>query len=146
MKIDDFPPEYQQQIRRKIGVPARPAVQAADTPSMIPRPKRGQGRKLNKTEVRCFEELKRTHPDWLIISQGLRLDFDDGTSYNPDFVLMCPALSALGVLVVECKGGHVGKVAWSRIGLERYRRAKERWGEWLDFQMWTWSLGKWEIT
>jgi len=27
VKIDDFPPEYQQQIRRKIGVPTRPALQ-----------------------------------------------------------------------------------------------------------------------
>jgi hypothetical protein len=26
MKIEDFPDEYQQQIRRKIGVPTRPAV------------------------------------------------------------------------------------------------------------------------
>lgn len=36
MNIADFPPEYQKQIRRKIGLPTRPAVPSRDVESDSP--------------------------------------------------------------------------------------------------------------
>jgi len=94
-------------------------------------------RKLNKTETRFFR-------DWppgtsgLILAQALTLPFGDGTSYRPDFVLVTDGR----VVAYEVKGGHVGKVAWSRHGIERFRRARERFRE-ISFELWIWKDHQW---
>jgi integrase len=51
------------------------------------------------------------------------LPFGDGTSYRPDVVLIPEAGGR--PIVYEVKGAHLGKVAWSRHGVERFRRARE---------------------
>ena len=92
---------------------------------------------LNKTETRFFR-------DWppgtsgLILAQALTLPFGDGTSYRPDFVLVTDGR----VVAYEVKGGHVGKVAWSRHGIERFRRARERFRE-IAFELWIWKDHQW---
>lgn len=106
---------------------------------------RRQGRKLNKTEQSALRMIRCLFPDGLVLSQALRLDFDDGTSYNPDFVVFDPFRSSLFLqpLIIEVKGGHVGKVAWSRHGIERFRRARDVFKKFFSFQMWTYNKGQW---
>ena len=96
------------------------------------------GRAMNKTEARFLRDWPPGRSG-LILSQALVLPFGDGTSYRPDFIL----ISDCRVTVYEVKGGHVGKVAWSRHGIERFRRARERFRE-LDFELWQWDGKRWE--
>lgn len=110
-----------------------------------PKAKRGAGRKLNKTEQRCLAELTAKYPDWLILSQSVVLPFGDGTSYRPDFLLIPPFWDQEFIaFIVEVKGGYRGP-GWEQ-GMERYRRAREKWGTWLGFELWTWRKGTWEIS
>ena len=100
-------------------------------------------RAMNKTEERFMREVLGTlkltvdsiHP------QALVLDFGDGTSYRPDFV----TVDRQGVITVwEVKGGHVGKCAWSRHGIERFRRARQHWPH-IRFILATWDKKKWNL-
>jgi len=98
-------------------------------------------RKLNKTEMRFFrEKLRDCHG--LILAQAIVLPFGDGTSYRPDFVVITPGEP---VRVIEIKGGHVGRVAWSRHGIERFRRARDRWGDILTFELWVYKKSDWHL-
>jgi hypothetical protein len=103
---------------------------------------RGPGRGLNKTESRFLADWPPdpTRPG-LILPQALVLWFDDGTRYCPDFLWIVPGFTPR---VVEIKGGHVGRVAWSRHGIERYRRARDVWSRFFVFELWTWSDGSWK--
>lgn len=104
--------------------------------------KRGAIRPLNKTETRFMVDVLGKLPGAVSIHpQALVLDFGDGTSYRPDFA----TVDASGVISVwEVKGGHVGKVAWSRHGIERFKRAKEKWRH-IRFVLAKWTGKKWEV-
>lgn len=109
----------------------------------VPKPKRGQGRKLNKTETYALAYIKCLWNNCTHIGiQNTRLDFSDGTSYNPDFVLY---FSNNRPTIIEVKGGHVGKVAWSRHGIERFRRARDVFEESFDFALLIRSKDGWVI-
>jgi hypothetical protein len=74
MNLEDFPDDYQRQIRRKIGVPASPPVQSADLecPSGTGPLATGAGAALDtlgRVRIRC---LSRRH----------RLADSDGISYK----------------------------------------------------------------
>jgi len=77
----------------------------------------------------------------LVLSQAIRLDFDDGTSYRPDFAVV---VNGCTVRLIEVKGGYKGP-GWEQ-GVERYRRAKDVFQKWFGFALWTWKNGQWEIT
>lgn len=142
MKLDQLPPVMRAQVlarlsaedsrRGPIDPPVRPETAAKDTSG-----RGGEIRKLNKTEQRFLVDWPPARSG-LILAQALTLPFGDGTSYRPDFVL-----AADGRLTIyEVKGGHVGKVAWSRHGIERFRRAREMFKE-FEFELWQWWGGEW---
>ncbi len=109
----------------------------------VAKSKRGQGRKLNKTEMEALQYIRRIYTFSHIGIQNTRLDFIDGTSYNPDFVLY---FISCRPMIIEVKGGHVGKVAWSRHGIERFRRARDVFRESFDFALLTKTKEGWVIT
>lgn len=126
-------------------------IVAPDAPAQYLHPRRGQGRKLNKTETAGLEMLRIIFPKGLILIQAVRLDFKDGTSYHPDFVVI-DFLKVDDIyemvqkpIVVEIKGSHIGKVAWSRHGVERFRRARDVFSRWFTFQLWEHNKGQWRI-
>lgn len=96
-------------------------------------------RALNKTEARFFREVLRGLPG-IVFAQAIVLPFGDGTSYRPDFVRFEDGQTAT---MYEVKGGHVGKVAWSRHGIERYRRARDLYGQHIRFELWVYDK-KWK--
>lgn len=68
--------------------------------------------------------------------QSARIPFPVGEDeYRPDFTGIRPDGRHI---YYEVKGGHVGKVAWSRHGIERFKRAREAWPA-VEFQMWKWD-------
>ena len=145
-----LPARYQAQIAaqlRKTPNPALADAGRANTRAASVAPRSGNhgasmtanrrvGGKLNKTESRFLQTVlipKIAAGELLyVVPQAFGMDFGDGTSYRPDF--LCITGSGEAVLI-EVKGGHVGKAAWSRLGLERFRRAREKWPG-LKFEMW----------
>lgn len=111
--------------------------------SATKRTRKGVMERLNKTEMRFYKEyLLANHYDAFIFPQAITLDFGDGTSYRPDFFVIDTTSKEL--LLFEVKGGHVGKVAWSRHGIERYRRAKDKWGGIFKFVLYIWKDKQWQ--
>jgi hypothetical protein len=106
---------------------------AADQPAKSARARRLFGSKTEALFWRAWvEPALRAGYYKAAFPNALTLDFGDGTSYRPDVF----AIRKDGTLVlIEVKGGHVGKVAWSRHGIERFRRARDKWGSLFDFQM-----------
>ena len=77
--------------------------------------------KMNKTEARFLEIIKRDYKGALIVPQPTRFfRFPNGDTYTPDFLV----IDGDGVFVFEVKGGYRGP-GWQQ-GYERYHRAKER--------------------
>lgn len=97
--------------------------------------------KMNKSEAAVFEMLKAKYPLSLILPQCLKLPFGDNTSYTPDFMFMHPWVTTT---LIEVKGGYRGP-GWEQ-GMERYRRAKEKWGKWFVFELWEKKDGEWRVT
>ena len=93
--------------------------------------------KMNKTEARFLEILKRDYKGALVIPQPTRFfRFPNGDTYTPDFLV----INGDGVFVFEVKGGYRGP-GWQQ-GYERYHRAKERFESaenHIDFQLVTWD-------
>ena len=107
-----------------------------------PKKHRAQHRKLTKAEGTVLAMLKNRLPGTHIIVQGVRLDFPDGEDcYFPDFVVC----DVDGTIVVEVKGTHVGRVAWSREGIQKFKRAREYFVKWFRFQLWQKTETGWEI-
>ncbi len=101
--------------------------------------RRTPAERMNKSE-REIEAMLSCDPMAIVLPQALTLSFVDGTSYRPDFLVI-----AAGQMdrVIEVKGGYRGP-GWEQ-GIERYRRAKEKWGAWFRFELWTKKSGKWEV-
>lgn len=134
-------------------------------PQTAPKPKRGSVRRLNKTEQRCLREYIQPRLDSgefiAVHAQALKLDFEDGTRYEPDWLCHrtldlrwyeyeahCEPDKILSnrPVIIETKGGHRGKVAWSKAGIEKFRRAKLKWGHVYDFELVTLEGGgKWSV-
>ena len=145
LRLEDLPPALRAQALRQTNAAGAPrgfegqgaALTRPGHSDAAQRPSRSPTRGLNKTEERFLR-------DWppgssgLILAQALVLPFGDGTSYRPDFVLIGDRVTAY-----EVKGGHVGKVAWSRHGIERFRRAREKFRE-IGFELWQWDGKRWE--
>ena len=93
--------------------------------------------KLNKTEARFLQELRRSMagqrsaiPDldgmdiWCYDIQPPRFfEFEDGDTYTPDFLLLA---GGRGQVVAEIKGGYRGP-GWEQ-GWERFKRAAAAFG------------------
>ena len=93
--------------------------------------------KLNKTEARFLQELRRSMagkrseiPDldgldiWCYDIQPPRyFEFEDGDTYTPDFLLLA---GGRGQVVAEIKGGYRGP-GWDQ-GWERFKRAAAAFG------------------
>ena len=128
-KLDDLPPSMRAQAEAQLALrgPARD-----DKPRNI-------ARALNETEQRFARDIL-SGLDGVILAQQITLHFGDGTSYRPDYV----RIARDGVTVYEVKGGHLGKVAWSRHGVERFRRARDVFGGAIAFELWAWRDGLWE--
>ena len=117
-----------------------------------PKRKRGAVRAMNPTELRFLHEILQ--PRILAgefvaaLPQALRLDFGDGTRYEPDFIAFAgvPCRAEKPVTIIEVKGAHVGKhIAWSERGMERYRRARDKWRNCFSWELWTLrDGGTWE--
>lgn len=135
--------EHQRKLRA-VRHPDQQDIQAGRPPgkALHPMVKRGT-RKLNKTETRFEREILEPRqarcPDFHIFAQALALDFGEGTVYRPDFF----CIAGPNAYVIEVKGGHVGKVAWSRAGIERFKRAKLKWGHVFTFELWVWKDKEW---
>ncbi len=143
LSINDLPPDLRRQVEEQIRK-QHPEPQ----PEPAPKRKRSPTPRLNKTETRFLQDWP-PGPAGLILPQALTLDFGDGTSYRPDFVQIRTKQTAQTctdrqVTAYEIKGGHLGKAAWSRHGLERYRRARDRFSTWIRFELWKWENGAWE--
>ena len=128
LRIDDLPPELRAQAEAQLGgscerVQRRPPQRA----------------ELTETERRFALDILGGL-DGAILAQQITLHFDDGTSYRPDYV----RIASDGVTAYEVKGGHLGKVAWSRHGVERFRRARDVFGFAIAFELWAWRDGLWE--
>ena len=149
ISLDDLPAGYREQAERQIKGGASKACVAMALASIAeskPKEKRSQGRKLNATEARCKLALMVKYPTAIILSQALQLAFEDGTSYRPDFMVKFPHCEDEDPLLVEVKGGYKGP-GWEQ-GTERYRRAKDVFGKWFGFEMWTWKSKekRWEVS
>ena len=137
LRLEDLPPALRALALNQIGAAPPPGPASRPEPA---KPSRTGIRALNKTEHRFAR-------DWppgtagLILPQALTLPFGDGTCYRPDFILV----SDTGLTAYEVKGGHVGKVAWSRHGIERFRRAREAFPA-IRFELWTWKDQQWSRT
>jgi hypothetical protein len=149
VKLEDLNPRVRAMVAEALACETARGRPAPIDGSSVPRqpptsPKspraKSAGRKLNKTETRFLTDWPPARPGFRL-SQGVTLPFGDGTSYRPDVVLI-PEAGGRPV-VYEVKGAHLGKVAWSRHGVERFRRAREAFGRWLDFEMWQWSNREW---
>ena len=91
---------------------------------------------MNKTEQRCMATLRDyCGDDVVILPQCLVLPLEGGGTYRPDFMVMNPA--GPRVRLIEVKGGYKGP-GWEQ-GIERYRRARQQWGQKFAFEMWTWD-------
>ena len=147
--LDDLPPALRAQAEAQLGrkAPAVAPVRHSGTKRVS---RQGSGeerppcavRKLNKTEARFLAEWPPGRRNGLILAQALIFPFPDGTSYRPDFL----SITEGQITAYEIKGGHVGKVAWSRHGIERFRRAADVFGGWVQFELWTLKGGAWERT
>lgn len=140
IKLEHLPEQYRRQVESRLAPAPEPAP--AHPSDATKKPRRAV-RAMNKTEERFLREVLGTlkltvdsiHP------QALVLDFGDGTSYRPDFC----TVDRQGVITVwEVKGGHVGRVAWSRHGIERFRRARQHWPH-IRFILATWKEKKWHL-
>ena len=150
VKLDDLPPRVRAMVAESLAAEAsrgRPAPIAPESVSRqpqaapkAPRAKSTGAPKLNRTESRFLTDWPPARSG-LRLAQAVKLPFGDGTSYRPDFVLIPEDGGRPAVF--EVKGGHLGRVAWSRHGVERFRRAREAFGRWMDFEMWQWSNREW---
>ena len=115
-----------------------------------PKRKRGAVRAMNPTEARLLREILQPRIEagelLLAMPQALTLDFGDGTSYRPDFLCVKKWANFTETIIMEVKGGHVGKhIAWSERGMERYRRARDKWRNCFSWELWTLrDGGTWE--
>mgnify|MGYP001345732048 CR=1 FL=1 len=129
LRIDDLPPELRAQAEAQLGgscerVQRRPPQRA----------------ELTETERRFAADIL-AGLDGTVLTQAVTLRFGDGTSYTPDFV----RVARDGLTAYEVKGGHLGRVAWSRHGVERFRRARDVFGFAIAFELWHYrSDGTWE--
>jgi hypothetical protein len=138
-KIEDLPPTLRRRVDLALGAEpeAKPAPRPEPAAPARPAKPAGAVAKLNKTETRFLADWPPARSG-LILAQALTLPFGDGTSYRPDFLLIGDG----PLTAYEVKGGHVGKVAWSRHGIERFRRAREKFPE-IEFELWQWAGGEW---
>ena len=113
----------------------------ADVGKMVA--EKGRTRRMNKTEARFLEVLRRLHPDGLIVEQPTRFfRFRNGDSYTPDFIVIASG----AITSYEVKGGYRG-AGWEQ-GYERYHRAKEAFaGYGVAFVLATWNTRQkeWEF-
>lgn len=86
--------------------------------------------KLNLAEQKVLAWAQRNWPTALIIPHGLTLKFPDGTRYNPDIVVYDQAVRPI---LIECKSGYRGP-GWEQ-GHERFRRARDLFGEWFELEL-----------
>lgn len=147
MRLEDLPEQYRRQAEAQIRG-CTPAVRLAGEnrhgePDQTEKHAGGRSgratRALNKTEIKFKRDMLDRLPG-IVLDQALVLDFGDGTSYRPDFIHLHDGK----VTIYEVKGGHVGKVAWSRHGIERFRRAREKWGAFMSFELWRLKDHTWE--
>ena len=135
IKAEDLP-EHIRRLNAGVlgGVSPSPAVQQGkETKSRQSERKRVlRVEKLNKTETRFLQELRRSMagmtsaiPEmdgldvWNYDIQPPRyFEFEDGDTYTPDFLLLAVGR---GQVVVEVKGGYRG-AGWEQ-GWERFKRA-----------------------
>ena len=139
-RLEDLPQALRLRVEAALGAGPAPQSAPRPAPAAPARPAKPAGAvaKLNKTESRFLTDWPPATKG-LVLAQALTLPFGDGTSYRPDFLLIADA----GVTAYEVKGGHVGKVAWSRHGIERFRRAREKFPA-IKFELWQWSKQQWE--
>jgi len=124
------------------------AVEPQKTENALPEEK--TKKKMNKTEARGFEMLKRMYKRHWIIPQPTRLfNLLGGGTYTPDFLLICVDTSDRSY-VFEIKGGYKGP--GYEHGMERFKRAAAqfhcaglqfRLATW-DSKTQTWQIDKWE--
>ena len=146
LRLDDLPPAMRAQALRQANA-AAPSRRSGCRGAVVTRLDGSdavQGhfpqsvRRLNKTEGRFLRDWPPGDRSGLILAQALTLPFGDGTCYRPDFI----RISEGRVTAYEVKGGHVGRVAWSRHGIERFRRAREAF-PCIRFELWLWTGGAW---
>jgi hypothetical protein len=96
-----------------------------------PKARAARGQKLTKAEEKVLAHLQRLNPDTRVVPHGLRLSFDDGTTYTPDLVVY--EYEPCRFRLVEVKGGYRGP-GWEQ-GYERFRRARDVFGRWFEFEL-----------
>jgi hypothetical protein len=95
-------------------------------------PKERATRKTTKAEDAALRHLKSVYTATRWESHGMTLRFPDGDRYTPDIVGY-PGFDFDRIKLIEVKGGYRGP-GWEQ-GHERFKRAKERWGDDYDFVM-----------
>lgn len=121
---DDSPPPPSKQSSGKLGGKIKASARQ---------------RRLNKTEERFMRD-RPDGGDGELIAQKLVLPLGVEDTYRPDFLRGFPGSRRT---CIEIKGGHVGRVAWSREGIQKFRRARDLWCAEFDFELWQWKDGKW---
>jgi hypothetical protein len=126
------------------------AVEPQKTEKALPEEK--TKKKMNKTEMRCLEILKRHFPNSIIIPQPTRFfNLLGGGTYTPDFLVIAKKANPyFSCAVIEVKGGYKGP--GYEHGMERYKRAAAQFhcdGLRFEIATWdsktqTWQIDKWE--